>query len=260
MTDYDKTPGLNWSSLKYMASSPLAYRWVIDHPPPRKPAYTIGAAIHCAVLEPSKFGERYAVFDGTRRGKEWDSWLIAHPGHESLKPPEMATVLESAVAVRAHRVAAPLLHHGRAECAITWQDPSGIACKGRLDYLQPTQLVDLKSARQIDPRNFARASGSYLYHAQVAWYHDGAIAAHQLPPDAEHPYIVAVEKTGPYDVGVYQLTAEDLELGRAIYRDLVTKLVACTEANYWPGAVPDLAPLNAPKWSADMVDVGAEDF
>lgn len=250
MTDYDKIQALNWSSLRHLATSPLLYRYRQDHPEPRKKSYVIGNAIHTAVLEPEKFAERYAVFDGTRRGPAWKEWLAKHPGKESLKPPELAAVEAAAKAVSDHRVAADIFRGGRREEVLTWTGPGGLLCKGRVDYIRPDVVADLKSVgRDVSPRKFGRDAAEYLYHGQLAWYHDGAIAAGKIPANAPPPLIVAVQSKPPFDVAVYQLSYEDLDLGRSLYAGLVQTLQECIAADYWPGCAPDLEQLTLPPWT-----------
>ena len=247
---YDQTKAVNWSSLKNMAVSPLLYRWRLEHPQPRTAAFVIGGAIHCAALEPGKFDARYALFDGTRRGKAWDEWNAERPGAESLKPAEMERVMRSAEALRSHRVASRLLAQCRAEEPTVWKDfDTGMACKGRLDSISATYVLDLKSTKDPAPRQFERSSAGYLYHGQLAWYRDGAITAKKLPPSAA-AYIVAVQSSEPYDVAVYALTDETLAHGRSLYRSLLRRLARCIEADWWPGVAPDLEILNLPPWVA----------
>jgi len=248
--NYETIKAMNFSSLKHLAVSPKLYKYRTENPEPYKPAFALGSAAHCLILEPGKFDSRYAVFDGTRRGKEWDAWEAAHPGVESLKPAERATAIEIAKAVREHRRIAPLLSGGLYEETIEWTDKdTGLRCKGRVDYLRPTQLVDIKTAKDIAPRWFSRDAAQYLYHGQLAWYWEGAIQAGRLPPDADLPYIVVVEKKPPYDCGVYRMTPADMTKGVALYRSLLRKFLDCEAANYWPGILPDTVDLDIPDWA-----------
>lgn len=250
MTDYSQIKALNWSTLKNLAVSPLLYRWRLDHPEPRKQAYVMGNAIHTAILEPGKFDARFAVYDGRRAGKAWDDWQAEHPGVESLKPDEMARVQCVVRACREHRAIRPLLGGGLFEEPIQWTDrETGLACKGRVDYLKPTTLVDLKSARAIGKRDFGRACAQYLYHGQLAFYWEGAIMGGRLPPDAELPSIVVVESDEPFDCGVYRMTPEDMAKGVALYRQLLNRFVECTAADHWPGQLPDAERLDIPEWA-----------
>jgi hypothetical protein len=253
MTTYDEIKAVNFSTLKHLATSPLLYRWRLDHPRPQTAALTMGLAIHCAVLEPEKFDSRYAVFEGTRRGKEWDEWQAGRLGVQSLKPAEIERVQQSAKAVRSHRVAAGLLSGCRREEPLTWTDAgTGLACKGRVDAIAPGYVLDLKSARDVMPRQFERAAAGNLYHAQLAFYHDGAAAERKIDGTTP-PYVIAVQSAEPYDVAVFQYDPSTIDAGRALYRSLLHKLIQCTEADFWPGCAPDLNQLMLPPWAEQIL-------
>lgn len=262
---YESIAAINWSSLKHLAVSPLLYRWRLSHPKAATPAMVLGTAIHCAVLEPDKLDSRFAVYDGTRRGKAWEEWQVDHPGVQSLKPDERERVQQASAAVLAHREAAKLLRGCRHEEPQTWTDPeTGLACKGRLDAIGPSYLLDLKTASSIEegmavaPRTFTRTAAARLYHGQLAWYHDGATLARKIQGDVP-PYVIAVESDEPFDVGCYQLTPETLAAGRALYRSLLRRLEQCLAADYWPGVAPDLMPLELPAWT-DVPTTETEGF
>lgn len=257
--DYSAVPGINWSSLKHLSVSPKLYQWRLTHPEPSKPAYVLGSAIHCAILEPDVFYQRYAVFDGVRRGKAWEEWQAEHPGVQSLKPDELEHVRHVAAAVRWDRVAGPLVRGGRFEEVVTWFDAAtGLPCKGRVDYIRPEVVIDLKSTRDPRPQKFERAAADYGYPGQLAFYHDGAVAA-KLIDGRARPYIIAPQSGEPYDVAVFQLKEETLEYGRLLYRSLLHRLLECTEAGFWPGVAPDLQELGISPWAPEPLAVNMEE-
>src|ERR1022692_4378769 len=62
--EYANLPGVSWSSLKDLAVSPLRF-WHLhvntNRPEPRTtPEMKFGSALHCAILEPDQFNDRYA--------------------------------------------------------------------------------------------------------------------------------------------------------------------------------------------------------
>ena len=245
---YADIPGVNFSSLKHLAVSPLLYRWRLDHPQPKTPALILGTAIHCALLEPGKFDSRFAVYDGTRRGKDWDAWQLAHPGVQSLKPDEMEHVKQTVNAVKSHKKAWAVLSQCRVEEPITWTDAeTGLLCKARLDCIAPTFIADLKSTRQETLGGFERDSARLKYHGQCAWYLDGAIAANKLEVGA-WATVVTVQNDEPYDVTVRPVSTEALTEGRILYRLLLRKLTECILADFWPGIAPDHVPLRLPAY------------
>ena len=251
---YDQLQALNWSSLKALNRSPLHFRWLRDHPEPDKPAYALGRAAHCAILEPAEFSSRYAVYSGRRdaRTRAYQEWQAKHPGVTALRESDYDAVMAMAEAVRNHRVASRHLQGGRAEETITWTDPrSKLLCKGRLDYVRPDGLVDLKTTSKIAPDRWLRDCATYLYHGQVAWYHNGATLAGAISRDADLPVIIAVETSAPYDVAVYRMTHEAMSTGLDLVRALLDRYVACTAADLWPGVAPEEIPLELPSWADD---------
>lgn len=259
--DYGKIKAVNWSSLKHLVppdGSPLLYRWFLEHPAEDKPSYQLGRAIHCAILEPDVFESRYVVYPGAvRRGKEWERFQADHQGADILLEKDMETARLCADAVRAHPRAVAYLTGGRAEETIggprsPWIDPvTGLACKGRADYVTSTRLVDLKSTSD-GLSWFWRNAAKYLYHGQLAFYLDGLVASKALPPDHESASIVAVQTVPPYDVGVWEVGPEAIEAGRRVYREAMALLQRCISLDHWPGACPDVQALTLPAWAAGM--------
>lgn len=275
---------LNWSTLKHIATSAKLLKWRTEHPTPDTDALRLGRAIHCAVLEPKAFDGRWisaSICQATTgkgepckaEGSRYSNgkWYCRVRGHapvdatdtpgdgiEILNAENLALTRICAESVRIHAPAASLLHGGHAEQEIEWTDPeSGIECRGRVDYLRPNDLVDLKSTRRETVREFTQDAARNLYHGQLAWYHDGAIAAGRLPKDAGLPYVVAVSTVEPYDVAAYQLSEVSLNAGRILIRDLVKKYEQCMAAEMWPGIAPDLGVLDLPSWAPGMN--GSED-
>lgn len=257
---YANTKAINWSSLKRLSVSPRLYKYRIDHPEPDKPSFALGRAAHCAILEPQAYGSRYGIFDGIRRGKAWDAWQEEHPGLEALKPHEAESIERIVSAVRENAHAAEALSGGRAEEVLTWTSSNGLACKGRVDYITPRRVVDLKTTTRLG--GFAREVERYQYHGQLAWYHDGAIAAGALPVSADLPLVVAVESDDGgdrcFDCGVFELSRAMLDHGRALYRKLLDRFNACAMTNNWPGLCPYVQAIEPSQWLTGAED--EEDF
>jgi exodeoxyribonuclease VIII len=258
LTDYDAIEAINFSSLKHMAVSPMLYRWRQEHPEPTKAAYAFGGAVHCAVLEPDLFDQRYAVFDGIRKGGAWAEWQVEHDGMTSLRSTELAAIRAIVESVQRHRIAASLLRGGRREEAIVWIDEeTGLACKGRVDYIRPSGVIEFKSTRDPHPSRFTRDLINYGYDAQAAFYHDGATRGRVIP-GSELPYFIAAQTREPYDVAVYQLQPESLAGGRRFYRSLLKRLALCMDSDFWPGVAPDLVPIEHSPW-ADNRNLNTEE-
>ncbi|OGA07509.1 MAG: hypothetical protein A3D95_05835 [Betaproteobacteria bacterium RIFCSPHIGHO2_12_FULL_69_13] len=256
-SDYAAIAGMNWSTLKHMARSPKMFQYRLEHPEPPKAAYDFGRTFHCALLEPKVFLERFAVApdcDGrTKAGKaELAAWRALNVGREAISQEGMDTILGMSEAVRAHKVAGPLIDGVLAEETITWTDAeTGILCKARLDMLGRDFLADVKTTRDPAPRAFARDAAQHLYAGQLAFYYDGAVTSGRLPKYTKPPFIICPEKTEPYDVVVFRLHQNlALEPGRALYRSLLRRFLECEAAGWYPGISPELQILELPPWAA----------
>ncbi len=256
---YEDVPGVNISTLKELWSkSPLHYRYRLEHPREETPALTLGIATHMAILEPLRFAEHYMVrpegLDGrTAAGKAW----LAQYGHLPILTFENhQACLAMRAAVESHPVASRYLGPGQVERIIQWTDPEmDIACKGRVDMvLDSGVLVDLKTARDVNPRMFATQAARLGYHLQLAFYHDGLEALGKAPPAV---VIIAVESAAPHDVVVYEVPTDVLGRGREEYRLALETLKMCRVRNEWPGYGETATDLVLPTWALgeDIDDV-----
>lgn len=256
---YVAIKAMNWSTLKHMDVSPKFFKWRLENPVEDKPAFAFGRAIHCALLEPEVFAATYIVAPdfGNLRTKaaraERDAWHAEHVHVEVVSEDELAAIKAMTAAIDSHKIAGPIVRVARPEQTITWTDAeTGVACKARLDLLGPTYLADVKSTRNLKPRDFLRDVAKYLNHAQFAFYHDGAIASGALPSDATYPYVIAAENVEPHDVVIYRTHLFALEAGRKVYRKLLARLLECEAAGWWPGMAPGLMSLGLPDYAPGM--------
>lgn len=255
---YDAIAAVNWSSLVHLATSAKLLDWRRTHPRDETAALRIGSAIHCAILEPERFASAYItrpdLGDGrTKAGKirraQWNA--ARDPNAVVLEADEHEIVMRCAASARAHPAVSDVLRGGCVEEVITWTDEeTGLACKGRLDYLTPTSVTDLKSTRAEAVDGFAREVAGRLYHGQLAFYLDGAIAARRVHASASQVLIIGVQTVEPYDVIPARLGSEWIERGRSLYRGLLRRYADCQAAGWWPGLAPGVVDLQVPTWAA----------
>lgn len=260
--EYERLPGVNWSRLKHLARSPAHYRHeAFASPPDDTPARKVGRCVHLAILEPEKFAASVAVWTGGRRaGNAWDAFVEDNDGRELLTEAEHAHCLAVAEKVRTHPVASRYLTGGAAEVSMQWDavlpalgglPEQRIACKGRVDYLGPAGLVDLKTTRDASPDGFGREVWKYRYHTQAAFYTDG----HEAATGRRLPYVlIAVESELPLVVQVYRVPEPILELGRSEYRPLLERLAFCRSQDAWPGYADEELELSLPPWATRGLD------
>ena len=251
---YRAAAGVNVSSLKELARSPLHYRYAKDNPKPTTSAMSLGTAAHCATLEPKRFAAEFVTWTGGRRaGKEWDAFKADAEAAQRivLTEDERDTALAIAQAVRACPDAMVYLRQGHAEVSMSWQhDEPELALKGRVDWLTVVDgcdvVVGLKTTRDLRPREFAAQAARLCYHWQWAFYYDGFERITGRKPAMVE---IVVESAAPHAVAVYRIPEHVLERGRQEYRDALTTLAQCEASGVWPGPVVGEVEFDLPGWA-----------
>lgn len=252
--EYGQYPGVNYSTLKYMAKSPLHYRYACDHPVPETPAMLLGRATHTAVFEPDRFPLEYEVWPERRQGRAWDEFRAAaeSAGKSVLTTSEYETALAIRDSVRGQSAAARLLSKGRPEVMLTWTNrETGLECKGRLDWIAAIGcIVDLKTTNDISPRIFAAHAWRMGYFHQAAMYQE----AYYQTTGGNHggivlPYsIIAVESSAPFACTIYELPPESIAAAWDQYVGWLRAVAECRQSGIWPGPA-ESAILAAPAWA-----------
>ena len=61
-------------------------------------------------------------------------------------------------------------------------------------------------------------------------------------------YIIAAEKTPPFDCVVYEVPQQALDVGRGVFEDRLMRVAKCRESGKWPGAGEGIETLELPNW------------
>lgn len=248
---YHADPAVSASHIKEAMRSPYHYwaRFLDSNRKPVEPtaAMRFGSLVHTAVLEPEELLQRYGVAPDrrTKAGKE-QAERMAADGIEAITEADMTMALSMAASVRNHPAAAALLAKGKAEQSFWWDDlPTGLRCKCRPDWYHGTTVVDLKTCADASPAAFARSVATYNYHIQAAHYLAGLHGAERF-------VFVAVEKTAPYAVAVYELDAAAMALGRTMRDNALEVIATCKAADSWPGyGDTSVQTLSLPAWASN---------
>lgn len=245
----------SWSTLKFYCKSPAHYLQAVLNPPERTPAMLIGSALHCRVLEPDKFPERYAVAPSgldrrTKSGKEaWAAFEAESAGKEILTADQAEQVDGMAAALLAPgSVSAKLLARcENREQIIRWTDlHTELPCKGIVDAFGEEFALDIKTTDDASSRAFSRALYNYQYHGQAAFYVDG-LKLNGCP--VSNFLFVVVEKQAPFGVCAYACTEEVLGAGRLLYQRLLNIHSECLAAGEWPGYSNEVQEIELPAWA-----------
>lgn len=233
-------------------------KYDIDHPKESTEDLDIGSALHGACLEPDQFAAQFCtaprVDRRTKAGKAtWAEFQESNGEKVVLTAENMDIVRGMSDAIFAHPYANALLHsEGKTEFTVVWRDEdTGQLCKARLDKLIRQwegymTVVDIKSTRDASPFGFARECAKFGYYMQDAAYLEGLDSFNS--GIHRRFFFIAVEKTPPYCVAVYELGEQSLEIGRSEWRQYLRQYKQCVETGEWPGYSETLTQIELPHW------------
>jgi len=256
-SEYHAHPALNASTLKAVASKPLAKVWYdLDNRRGYNPAFNVGHAAHRLILEST--GEGIVLIDfpdyRTKEARISRDTALASGGIPLLTH-EHDQVRAMRDAVMGHDTARDLLTGHEPEVSV-FADLYGQPCKARLDAWHNDDgtgrplIVDLKTAQDADPETFARTALTYGYDQQMAHYRDIMEAETGTLPRF---LFVLVEKTAPYLVSVVELDDLFYDLGRQKNEQAAAKWLHAKKTNQWPG-YQGISRVLAPVWALDEIE------
>ena len=188
-------------------------------------AMTFGRAFHLSILEPEKFSDKVAIWEGkTKRGNAWDEFSSANKerGRDIISTVEFECIKGMEDVITSNEdIVEVLFGEGRGnfrtEVPMVWQDSlSSVLCKGKVDVLRNDGIiVDIKTTQDASFEAFRRSAYKYGYNRQSAFYVDGF--------NAKGFVFIVIEKKAPYNVGVYECSEEFIESGRVEYLDLLMR-------------------------------------
>ena len=225
-TYHNDTTRVSKSGLDLIRKSPAQfYHHYYVHRADDTDAMRIGRNIHTRIFEPDIY---------------WSSV------HNDIKHAEQVQLNAMAKSVRNHPAAKLLLQSGVAESVHLWTDLiTQVDCKLKADWLTTdgSIVVDLKSCNDCSPMSFKRSAMRYRYDVQAAFYLDGL--SHTNARDVF--VFIAVEKTYPYKVAVYEAPDSMVSSGRDKYLADLHLLAECRRNNEWPAY--DNARIQLLPWS-----------
>jgi exodeoxyribonuclease VIII len=256
---YHADPALSHSRLKVMGRSPAHFRWTSDNGHPSSDALDFGKLFHASILEPETVSKDFSVApEGidkrTTAGKAaWAKFVDESNGKTIVTAADMRTAMAMSAAINANEGARDIVFDaiatGRVEEAHKWLDPMWrVDRKSKMDaVLSDGTVVDIKTTVDASPRAFERSILSYGYHTQAAYYADAMDACGQ---GMRRFLIVAIEKTPPYAIGVYQVAPEAIAVGRVRVAEWLSRYVDCVSKGAWPSYTESFEVLGLPKWAA----------
>lgn len=278
MSDYySNRTHISQSELKAMHKNPHEWHEIrCGRLPPKKPTddMKLGNILHCRLLEPHLFTERYATMPAfnldpenlTKKGKRSTStntdyyeakvaeWIDKNKGREFVDEETIAQVDFMIQAIYRHDQTFDLLsacnvHDNEMEIFAEYR---GVKIRGKLDAINhnKTRIIDLKKTQSAEPEQFGKSVIDYGYDVQLAMYLTLVERSMGVTLSPEDYYFILVEDTAPYRVGVQHGTEEMLSLGQAKLIDYLEEYKHRTETNDWLKSwQTGIVPVQLPQWA-----------
>ncbi|WP_145586757.1 PD-(D/E)XK nuclease-like domain-containing protein [Yersinia rochesterensis] len=244
---YHSGSGVSKSMLDMVALDPSLIQWRKNAPvdTDKLSALDMGTALHCALLEPDEFDNRFIkapLFNRrSTEGKEKEKAFIAdcegsgkiildHEQHRQLTLMRGSTF--------AHPAAKFLLEEdGFCESSIYWiDDETSELCRVRPDrYLRNRPVViDVKKTADME-RFFRWHIEGFRYHVQAAMYSDGFYQHFGEWPQFIFIVVSETIDCGRYPVRVVKLDTVKMDRGNRLYRNDLMTYHECRVSNNWGG-------------------------
>ena len=159
---------------------------------------------------------------GAKNGKAWDEYKAANAGRLLLKESEVDTMRCMLDAVKSHPLGRGLFEDQfaykeltiTAESTVVGQEYSGLAnvvwpVRGRLDYVIPSRIKDLKTTGDLSPRGMQYRPFDLGWDVSAEYYRR---LWHALTGDWVGVDFVVVETKEPFRVEVWSPRAETLRI------------------------------------------------
>ncbi len=247
---YHAESGVSNSLLKELYRSPAHARHYQLFGKEETPAMKFGTLFHRELLEPGSWRVPFAIKPvgmsfATEAGKQWKSRQEG-AGLEIVRQQDLEDIEAMVANVKANERCQQIFGEGCAEISAFAKDPAtGLLLKGRIDWLPKEKyLVDVKTVPGILPHEFRRTMANMRYYVQAAYY----LYLGQLLGLKRTSFLfVAVEKSPPHQVCVYEVAPAALEQGRSEFRQLLNLYKKCADSNVWPG--PQGRMISLPRWA-----------
>ena len=248
--EYHSRPEISKSDLDAAAKSGVHFLHKKEGPKSKPtPAMRIGSAFHALILEPVVFEKEFIYKPEILKARQEEAGktVLNEDDKEQLQAMSKA-LLDCAPAKKLLSAA------GKAEQSYFWEDKeTGLGCKCRPDYMfdDGSTIVDLKTTTDASYRGFLRSISNFRYHVQAGWYMNGLEQATGTRP--ERFIFIAVEKTAPYGIGVYEADLYMTVNGYDQARIDLQKIAKWKEEERYPNYCTDIQQISLPSWMTGAV-------
>lgn len=237
--------------------SPAKFKWAQTHRRTSR-AFDIGHAVHAKVLGVGAgiitYPDEHLTPSGNPSTKAatiaWEEEQRL-AGLVPIGAGDAGRVNAMAEAVLSHPTARPIFEVAGFREVSVFSEIDGVPVRARFDALSEytkngVYAVDLKTCDDATKGGFEKSVAKWGYYVQQGHYEDTYEASEGRPIDQF--FLIAVEKTGPYEVGVHQLPTMWLEMGKKKAAEARRIYKECVDTGVWPGYDTAIQFLDPPMW------------
>jgi hypothetical protein len=218
--------------------------------------FDIGTAAHALLLSGITAVEVLDAPDWrTKAAKEWRDAVRAD-GRIPLLAKHWGAVQAMAQAATeqlvAHEADPPLFNDGKPEQTLVWEEPGGVLCRARIDWLRDDldAIDDYKTtSASADPEKWTRSMFTSGYDVQAAFYLRGLEALAGV--DEAQMRFVVQETFPPYALSVVAPGPAALAIGRKKVDFAINVWRRCLERDEWPAYPRQVCWAELPPWEEE---------
>jgi len=211
-----KKDRLSYSALSQFSKSPnhlLSY-WNKEEKPATE-AQEFGKLLHKMILEPEEMLQEYIQYEGRRAGKAWTDFQELHLSKTIVTSKLYNHCYKTYNKALNNKIFKDLLHKTTTtEKHVEWTC-KGVNFHGYVDMIGKGFIADIKTTTDAGAK-FERD----LYYDNLGYAMQAAMYLEAFPKGTKY-YIIAIEKSEPYNVQVYELSEKIINTGAEKYIDLV---------------------------------------
>ena len=246
------------------------WKWQKENPQPPIKATSFGSALHCLLLEPERFEEKFYVPENGpinpktndyfgRDSKTYIAWFEgakeAAAGRLVISPKEFK---ELQIMQKMHRVTVEqICRRGgegkpiERERRVEWVDRvTGQPCKGFIDAMCGNVIIDIKTASALDDSTvFNKIKEGYFLQAGVY------AEAVKMLDDLERVkvFLLFIRSKAPYSLRIVEIAEDDLERGVLEFRRAIKIYRTCIENKRFT-CYRGFEKMGLPRWKQMEID------
>ena len=245
--DYHASRGIGSTTMKAgtksMAHFKIAVEGEREFSAQTLKAMSVGSALHCLVLEPEKYTEKFIVQPEdikVRRGKAWDAFESENREKDILTLDDENTAKGMAAAI--NNEVGEYFKGGINEYSFWYRYKPNIVLKARIDCAVDDLIIDLKTTYVDEPYQFTKTV-KYDYNIQDAHY--------RLVTGFKDMLFIGVSKSKPHDIFLVKQGDDVKERAERLLHTTINSIEMALDFDEFPKRPIEINETELTAWERD---------